>query len=904
MKVKAPGFKPVLRASLTAMMLITMLLSTAAPAVAASSPISSAITPAEMPVNAPDSAGASGVEELLQFTADRHVLGFGKRQVYVAGMDHVLRVEFAGGSPVQPAAEGSGMAQDGAAPLEKVTRSGVWPGVDIVYSAAEGGIAESTYYLNFTERGLPVDSIRLRYNRPLSIDGQGNLVIAFDNGCMIESAPAAWQEVDGVKRPVSAAFVLYGGQEAGFALNDYLPGIPVVIDPVLTWNTFLGGDDDDYGRGITVDGSGNVYVTGYSCADWGSPVQPFTALVDGFAAKLNVATGALVWNTFLGGARADFGYAIAADGGGNVYVAGYSNGTWGDPVRDYEGDYDAFVARLCDNGTLSWNTFLGAGGTDKGYAIAADGGGNVYVAGYSNAAWGSPVRDYEGDYDAFAAVLCDNGTLSWNTFLGGDGWDEGHAITVDGGNVYVAGDSTATWQGANPPVRTFQGSNDAFAAVLCDNGTLSWNTFLGGAGWDEGYAITVDCGNVYVAGYSNATWQGADPPVRAFQGDKDAFAARLNGSTGALSWNTFLGSATWDSGNAIAVDGGNVYVTGGSDAAWGSPVRAFQGGNDAFAARLNGATGALSWNTFLGGPGADCGYGIASHVAGNVYVAGYSTATWQGANPPVRTFQGSNDAFAAKIAKAPPTLITNAASSIGTNSATLNMSYTVGDYSSVDVRFAYKISADPAWTYTSWVSKSAAGTHAAPLTGLDSNTQYDFKAELKYDSAEIPDSTLQFTTGTPPTPTPTPPPPPAPRASPSPPTLTRLPPPDIRVHSLAVSPGETQSGQPVTVLANVVNNGVSSGSYNVALRVNGRVEQQRMVEVSPGTAYPVRFTVTKTQPGTYDVAIEGQKASFTVIGGASTSAPASGGLIALIVIAVLILATAVVLMIAFRRPAR
>ncbi|MCK4723866.1 MAG: hypothetical protein KAT75_11195, partial [Dehalococcoidia bacterium] len=113
---------------------------------------------------------------------------------------------------------------------------------------------------------------------------------------------------------------------------------------------------------------------------------------------------------------------------------------------------------------------------------------------------------------------------------------------------------------------------------------------------------------------------------------------------------------------------------------------------------------------------------------------------------------------------------------------------------------------------------------------------------------------------------PTPPTPPAPRASPSPQTPTRLPPADIRVHSLAVSPGETQSGQPVTVLANVVNNGVSSGSYNVALRVNGRVEQQRTVEVSPGTAYPVRFTVTKSQPGTYTVNIGNQRGSFTVIG--------------------------------------
>jgi len=157
--------------------------------------------------------------------------------------------------------------------------------------------------------------------------------------------------------------------------------------------------------------------------------------------------------------------------------------------------------------------------------------------------------------------------------------------------------------------------------------------------------------------------------------------------------------------------------------------------------------------------------------------------------------------------------------------------------------------------------------------------------------------------GGPAIPAPAPPVPSARRVSPSVPSPSQLPSADIRLHNISVSPGQSQAGQPVTVLANVVNNGASSGSYNVALRINGRVEQQRTIEVSPGTAYPVKFTVTKSQPGTYDVAIEGQKVNFTVLGGSASGAPASGGLIIIIVMAVLILATAVVLMISFRRPA-
>ena len=95
-----------------------------------------------------------------------------------------------------------------------------------------------------------------------------------------------------------------------------------------------------------------------------------------------------------------------------------------------------------------------------------------------------------------------------------------------------------------------------------------------------------------------------------------------------------------------------------------------------------------------------------------------------------------------------PTVTTQAATNITTNSASLNMKYTVGNYTSVDVRFAYKQSTDLAWSYTAWVSKTANGTHAAPLTGLTPSTSSVFKAQLKYNDTVIEGTTLQFTTST------------------------------------------------------------------------------------------------------------------------------------------------------------
>jgi len=146
--------------------------------------------------------------------------------------------------------------------------------------------------------------------------------------------------------------------------------------------------------------------------------------------------------------------------------------------------------------------------------------------------------------------------------------------------------------------------------------------------------------------------------------------------------------------------------------------------------------------------------------------------------------------------------------------------------------------------------------------------------------------------------------PPRPRASPSPPSPPQLPPADMHVHSISVSPGQAQAGQPVTVLANVVNNGASAGSYNVVLRINSRVEQQRTIEVSPGAAYPVKFTVTKSQPGTYDVAIDGQQNSFTIIAaGRSTGSHQNGGLIAILIVSILIIIVSALLILDFRRRA-
>ena len=422
---------------------------------------------------------------------------------------------------------------------------------------------------------------------------------------------------------------------------------------MLQWNTFMGSSGDDRGYGIAVDGSGNVYVTGQSGGTWGSPINPAAGWIDAFVVKFN-GSGVLQWNTFLGGAVSDdFGMSITVDGSGNVYVAGYSYDTWGSPVNAYAGGtFDAFAAKLNSVGELQWNTFLGSSATDFGYGIAVDGSGNVYVTGECGETWGTPVNAYAGGtYDAFAAKLNNNGELQWNTFMGssdsdhGTSSDHGRSIAVDGsGNVYVAGHSRSSW---GSPVNALEGSGDAFAVKLNSSGELQWNTFMGGAFYipDQGNGIAVDgSGNVYVAGTSYDTW---GSPVNAHAGWEDAFAVKLN-NTGERQWNTFMGSSEQDAGDGIAVDdSGNVYVAGRSGGTWGSPVNAYVGSCDAFAAKLN-SSGERQWNTMMGGEDKDFGKSIVVDNDGIVYIAGFSYLYEWGT--PVNAHAGwDNDAFAAKL---------------------------------------------------------------------------------------------------------------------------------------------------------------------------------------------------------------------------------------------------------------
>ena len=264
---------------------------------------------------------------------------------------------------------------------------------------------------------------------------------------------------------------------------------------ILDFAGFIGGSDYDTGQGIAVDGSRNTYVTGLTL----STTFPTTIAgpdnthnspgnYDAFVAKFNSTFSALTYSGFIGGGSTDYGYGIAVDSGGSAYVTGYTTSTESTfpaitvgPDVTYNGNADAFVAKVNPTGTgFTYAGYIGGSENDAGWAIAVDGGGNAYVAGFVDIygsgfpATGGPDSSYNGgNSDGFLAKVNSAGTgLVFAGYIGGSGDDYATGVALDAlGNAYVSGTTSST-QATFPetvgPSLTHSGGTDGFVAKVTD----------------------------------------------------------------------------------------------------------------------------------------------------------------------------------------------------------------------------------------------------------------------------------------------------------------------------------------------------------------------------------------------------------------------------------------------------
>jgi len=340
----------------------------------------------------------------------------------------------------------------------------------------------------------------------------------------------------------------------------------------------------------------------------------------------------------------------------------------GDVVSFFVEEYDRSRELWIDPG-LSYSTYLGGAGTNKGTAIAVDSSNAAYITGYSDSTnfpvtGGAVQTTSGGSADVFVTKLNSSGSaIVYSTYLGGNGDDRGFSIAVDrSGNAYVTGSTSST----NFPVvaalqtRAGGGATDAFVAKLNPTGSaLVFSTYLGGTGIDSGNGIAVDDSGVYVTG---STTSANFPVAGAFQatlgGGQDGFVTKLNAAGSGIIYSTYLGGSLDDRGSSIALDSsGAAYVAGNTSSTNFPIASALQssngGASDAFVTKLSAAGNSLMYSTYLGGSGAEnveLGRSIAVDSANSAYITGMTaSANFPTFHPLQASLGGSNDAFVVKL---------------------------------------------------------------------------------------------------------------------------------------------------------------------------------------------------------------------------------------------------------------
>jgi len=536
----------------------------------------------------------------------------------------------------------------------------VYPGIDLVYYGKQGQLE---YDFEVSPDADP-KNIRLNFEGTKSLRLEaGDLVLETAVGSVRLRAPRIYQGREKALKNVDGRFSLLAADTVGFEIGSYDPTEKLVIDPVLSYSTYLGGTGSEVFPTITVDSGFNMYVTGSTSStnfpsataiSGTTPVRP-----DVFVAKLNETGSAIVYASYLGGNGTDASVGIAVDAAGNAFVAGTTTSTDFPTPNGFQTSAKApgthaFVTELDPAGaTIKYSTYLSGSGTDTASGMTLDNKGFVYVVGITDST-DFPTAPSAGTLqatllgnEAFFVSKVDPSTsgtnsLPFSTYFGGGnpstGTVAGGGIAVDnnssGSNVYITGGTNFAFTGTN--AATDFPIKNAYQACL--NSAASVTT----------------C------------------PAPSGGAPRDAFVAKINpGTTTApqLLYSTYVGGTADDVGNGVALDSsGNAYITGSTTSSdfpkltTPAPFQSTSGGNglrDAFVAKINNpitGTGTtttnvqLTYATFLGGGGDDVGNAIVVDGVQGALVVGTTTSTdLPVLNAVQGTSGGGKDAFVARL---------------------------------------------------------------------------------------------------------------------------------------------------------------------------------------------------------------------------------------------------------------
>jgi Bacterial Ig-like domain (group 3)/Beta-propeller repeat len=520
----------------------------------------------------------------------------------------------------------------------QVEIAGAYPGIDLVFY----GNPQQLEYDFRIAPGADPRAVRLDAAgaNSVTLDAEGNLVLGTAAGEVQLKHPEAYQEMDGVRKPIDSAFRLVAKSTVEFVVGAYDRSRPLIIDPVLLYAVSIGGSNGNQGIGMDVDAAGNAYATGNTCSsDFPSTAGSFGTTTtnielpycqDVFVVKLDPTASTLLYSDYIGGSLAQSGSHIAVDSSGDAYVTGATGSTNFPTINNIGTSAPVpcslsksglncpagFIFKLSPDGSqLLFSSLLGGSQSSGGFQVKLNPvTGDLLVLGGTSASDFKPAPTTL--QSTFSGSSCANGTPCENTFL----------------------------LGLNPAT-----------------GALKYGTFLGGTGYTVLTGLSTDtAGDIYLTGSANGALSSSlgtvthtYAPTGPTAGGADAVVARLHlaGSTLSTAYMTLIQGELDDGGADVTLDSsGNAYVIG-STASLHLPVTAgaFQsantnaGGNScqllapiaqllpmtcgtAFVAKLN-STGALSFLTYLGGNNQTWGQAIGVDALGNIWLTGVTSAS-------------------------------------------------------------------------------------------------------------------------------------------------------------------------------------------------------------------------------------------------------------------------------------
>jgi uncharacterized protein (TIGR03437 family) len=632
-----------------------------------------------------------------------------------------------------------------------VRYSSMYPGVDLIYYGSEGKLE----YDFVVDPGADAANIALRFTGAAAprITERGDLAISTAAGEIRQHAPVIYQESAGVRTTIAGGYVRRPDGSIGFRVAEYDRSKPLVIDPVLTFATYVGGSGLEESSGTVIDGAGNVYVTGSTTSVnfpvLGGRTATFAGQRDVFVAKYNSA-GTLVYAALVGGNDLEAPENMVVDATGNVAVFGITASTnfpTVDPFQNqHRGGYlglDTFLFRLNAAGSeLLASTYFGGNDDELAGGIAMDREGSIYLSGTTGSAnFAVTPNVYQAalrgnGYSAFVTKISATGkNITWSTYIGGTGDNFPHGIAVDSlSNVYVSGVTTSRdFPGANTGIQAGYkgGERDAFIFKMNPAGqALIYSTYLGGAGTETNWDIAADSdGTAYVTGSTDSVDFPTTPGVvqTALSGPIDAYVVKINPAGSAFAYSTLFGGNRIDRGEEVVPGGnGTVWIAGDTNSS-NMPTQnalqpALRGGADAFVAQLNATGTAILNSTYFGGDGLELIAGMGIDNQQNVIIAGDTDSNNLTANVTASHQKiyggGAQDSFVAKInfASAPAELTIAPArleftGVVGASIATQSLTITAPQGSTISWTAAASTTSGGSWL----VTNPARGTGTASI---------------------------------------------------------------------------------------------------------------------------------------------------------------------------------------------